>query len=214
MQSYARRMALPVFVSYRHADRSAVRALQVELEGRLPADSVLRDVHDFQPGDDLAAAVADAITRAGTVLAVIGPSWLAPEPVTGRLRLGGDDWVRQELALALAWRRPIVPVLVEGAVMPQRDHLPGDIAALSGLVALRLRDTDWDADVSRLVETLTPGTSSAVPKAPPPSVVDAGPIAGGNITISGTNVAGRDLVSPAGGSKSAETQRRRRRWRR
>jgi hypothetical protein len=63
-----------------------------------------------------------AIASARAMLVVIGPQWLA----SGRLDDPGD-WVRREIAAALAAERVMVaPVLHDGAAEPRREQLPDD----------------------------------------------------------------------------------------
>jgi hypothetical protein len=182
-----------IFISYRHKDALAVRSLQVSLEASLGRALVVRDISSFPPGADLRSVILDQLSQAVVVLAVIGPSWATPDPVTEQLPLSDPrDWVRFELSAALAWGKDIIPVLVEQAVMPDRSTLPSDIAALSERIALRVRDSDWEADLAKLLERISPGSSR--PIATPPRVERSGPVAGGNVTIQGHFAAGRDLT--------------------
>ena len=200
-----------VFISYRHVDAPFVRGLQVELQHRLPRGSVIRDLQDFRGGDNLRAVIPEAVERATTVLAVVGPGWAEVDPTTGRGRIhDGDDWVRFELALALAWNKVVIPVLINDAPMPDRDHLPSDLAPLALQVAHRVRDSDWSSDIAGLVELIAPGSLPPGASAPTPVTIDSGPIAAGDITITGTNVVGRDVIV---GSEATLPEPRRRRKR-
>lgn len=182
-----------IFISYRHEDSLIVRSLQVSLEAGLGRTPVVRDISSFPPGADLRTAILDQLGQAVTVLAVIGPSWTTPNPVTGQLRVSDPrDWMRFELSTALAWRKDIVPVLLEQAAMPDRSTLPSDIAALSERVALRIRDSDWEADLAKLLNRISPGSSRPVEA--PPRIEHSGPVAGGDVRIEGQFAAGRDLT--------------------
>jgi hypothetical protein len=56
------------------------------------------------------------------LLAVIGPTWLTVTDERGRRRLDDpDDIVRLEIEAALAREVRVIPILVEGAVMPGRE---------------------------------------------------------------------------------------------
>jgi hypothetical protein len=205
-------MTVSVFLSYRHSDAALVRPVQTELKYRLPAGSVVRDLDSFQPGGRVSEMVADAIRNATVVLAMIGPTWFGPVDERGVPGLHrNDDWVRYELATALATGRRVIPVLAGAMSMPGAQHLPPDLRPLGDRLAVPVRDGDWQHDIDRLLETIEPGSSRRASShaAPVPSI-DAGPIAGGDVTIIGGTVAGgRDVVygSPDGGGK------RRRRWR-
>ena len=60
------------------------------------------------------------------LLALIGPGWIdASDPKTGRRRLENpSDFVRIEIAAALARDIPVVPVLLDGAPMPDATSCP------------------------------------------------------------------------------------------
>ena len=75
--------------------------------------------------------------------------------------------------------------------MPLKRQLPRDVQALADLVAIPVRDSDWDNDIAKFVDLIDP-TSHARAK-PSPTVTDAGPVAGGNISMVGDIVAGRDI---------------------
>ena len=169
----------------------------------------MRDLHLFKGGDDLRLKIVEALERATTVLVIIGASWMQIDERTGRARIEeGDDWVRLEVSLALAWDKVVIPVLLNATRMPDRRTLPQDIAGLANKVAHPMRVSDWRSDVDRLSELISPGSSAQPPHATQ-SIVDAGPIAGGDITISGNTVAGRDLI--VGSDDEDRTGRRRRR---
>jgi hypothetical protein len=62
--------------------------------------------------------------------------------------------VRIEVATALRLGKLVVPVLLQGAVVPGMDALPEDVQALAGRQALTLRDDAWEQDVERLADAL------------------------------------------------------------
>jgi hypothetical protein len=65
------------------------------------------------------------------------------------------DFIRVELETGL--RRPevrVVPVLVQGARMPDADELPASLAELARLNALEVSDARWRHDVDRLTSTV------------------------------------------------------------
>lgn len=181
-----------ILISYRHDDATHVRALQTALEGRFGAEAVLRDLKVSSQQGDLMTIVADLVAEATTVLVIIGRDWSRSGDTQEHRRSTDRDWVRVEVSLTLAWNKEIVPVLIEDASMPKRSALPNDLAGIADQVAVRLRDSDWEADLSRLFDRIGEW-SPARPTTPRSiSISDVGPVAGGNITISGDDVAGRD----------------------
>ena len=108
------------------------------------------------------------------LLAVIGPNWLTATDERGRRRLDDpDDFVRLEIEAALARGVRVIPILVEGAVMPGREDLPESLAGLAHRNALLIRHESFRSDAGRLVTAIervlapAPGTAavSGVPGA-------------------------------------------------
>ena len=104
---------------------------------------------------------------------VIGPTWVSAAGTVGRRLDDPDDFVRREVRVALARRVPLVPVLVNGAPMPRREELPGDIADLVDYQAIRVgSDLDFHPDMDRLIDQLRrpgaagPAGSQAGPTVP------------------------------------------------
>jgi hypothetical protein len=88
------------------------------------------------------------VTSSDALLAVIGSNWVSP-----RLK-DPDDWVRLEIAHALAGDVRVVPILVEGAKMPAASDLPADLSALTHRHAVDLSETSWHAQVAELLDRL------------------------------------------------------------
>ena len=71
-----------------------------------------------------------------------------------------------EVETALAAGRPTVPVLVEGAALPNADALPPSLVPLLEAHVAELRDGSWASDVDHLVRTS--GLVAPPPPPPPP----------------------------------------------
>jgi len=150
-----------IFISYRREDSAGFAGrLADALEAEFGAGSVFRDVDDIHPGEDFVAAIQRHLERVDSVLVMIGPRWLVAD-AQGRRRLDEpDDFVRREIEAALATGKPLIPVLVGGAVMPAEADLPAAIAGLARRQALNLDDTGWHGDLARLVAALRPLVST------------------------------------------------------
>src|SRR5215469_14357730 len=111
-----------VFISYRREESSyAAGRLADRLTGRFGAEQVFIDVETIEPGVDFAEAISRAVGACVVLVAVIGPGWLAAADKRGGRRLDDpDDLVRLEIGTALVRGVRVIPVLVEGAVMPGR----------------------------------------------------------------------------------------------
>ena len=147
-----------IFISYRRDD-SAVRAhsLNAELITAFGEQQVFFDVKAIKPGDPFPPGIERNLKACDVVVAVIGPQWRTLAAGDGRPRiLSPDDYVRHEIATALSTGKRVIPVLVEGARMPEKASLPEDIAALAELNALTFSDRQIGEDAQRLVEAISP----------------------------------------------------------
>jgi hypothetical protein len=145
-----------VFLSYRRDDsRSATGRLADGLQTAFGRDQVFRDLDAIPPGEDFEAALARAIGGARVMLAVIGPRWTELRGADGRRRIDDPaDVVRREIEAALEARLPVIPILDEGARMPDAAILPPSLAPFARHQAVVLHDTRWQDDVATLVRDL------------------------------------------------------------
>lgn len=146
-----------IFISYRRQDsQSAAGRLADSLKEQLPEAAVFRDVETIEAGVDFVNAINTALGSCGVVLVVIGPRWVSIQDAAGRRRLDdAGDYIRVEVATALARADVrVIPVLVDGATMPDPEALPADLQPLARRNALELTDKRWDYDVAQLVTTL------------------------------------------------------------
>ena len=98
------------------------------------------------------------------VLALIGPNWLDIKDAAGRRRLDDpDDFVRQEIAVALKRNIPVTPVLLQGASMPAQDRLPDDMKDLAFRNGFELSHMRWHSDVREMAQRLGLGDAAEAP---------------------------------------------------
>src|SRR5215469_16867877 len=161
-----------IFVSYRrHESSYPAGRLYDRLADRFGEGQVFMDVDTIEPGVDFADEISRAVAACRVLLAVIGPRWLTATDDRGRRRLDDpDDIVRLEIEAALARDVRVIPILVEGAIMPGRDDLPESLAGLARRNALVIRHESFRYDTGRLVTAIervleAPGTA-AVSAAP------------------------------------------------
>lgn len=146
-----------LFLSYRRNDSAGFAGrLADALEAEFGPGSVFRDVDDIRPGEDFVQAIHSHLDQVGAALIMIGPRWLESGP-NGQRRLDEpEDFVRREIETALASGKPVLPLLVGGAVMPADTDLPASIAGLARRQAVVLSDGNWRNDVDRLTASLRP----------------------------------------------------------
>jgi tetratricopeptide (TPR) repeat protein len=109
--------------------------------------------------------VRKALDEADVLLAVIGQQWLTLTAENGGRRIDQpDDWVAEEIGMALQRGTPIIPVLFDGASMPGRDDLPPELVDFANWQALRIAHESFGADSARLIETIARVVSAVEPE--------------------------------------------------
>ena len=142
-----------IFISYRRSDcQSQANGLHDGLRHRLDSSKIFMDIDSIPPGADFEEHIRQEIEQCDVVLVLIGDEWLDPRPGTGTRRIDEpNDFVRLEIESSLQSADVrVIPVLVEGARMPQRDELPESVQRLARLHAFDLSDSRWTSDIERL----------------------------------------------------------------
>jgi hypothetical protein len=140
-----------VFIGYRRrSDLAYARLLRQDLVKEFGAEAVFRDVERIGGGEKFLPKIYAALGTCNTFLALISPGWLEE---AGRLH-DPADFVRMEIAAALASGVRVLPVLLNGAQMPSKKELPADIKELTAYQAEELRDTRWEDDVRNLIKVI------------------------------------------------------------
>jgi hypothetical protein len=146
---------------------------------------VFLDVSGIDAGVDFVDAIGQAVGSCELLIVVIGREWTSLVDSRGRRRLDDPhDFVRLEATAALERGIRVIPVLVEGAVMPLAEELPDGMKSLARRQAFELRDTRWTADVDELIQKPAGGETTArgravdllIARTPPPAA--ASPLPG------------------------------------
>jgi hypothetical protein len=167
-----------IFICYRHAGAPhAAGRLGDNLREQFGEEQVFRDREDMRGGASWRQQVLHAISAQSALVVLIDREWGDPGQAVGRRRLDNPtDPIRMEIRDGLADGATIIPVLLDGAQMPDEAALPADIGALAGIHALPLRDTDWPTDFPRIARLLEQaGFRRASQPAPAPPPVTARP---------------------------------------
>jgi hypothetical protein len=156
-----------IYLSYRRNESAAYAGrLFDHLSRHFGRRSVFMDIDTIRPGDDFPQAIESALNACDVVLVVIGTTWVTDAGQDGRCRLDDPkDWVRLEVAAALRRDILVVPVLVEGARLPDPASLPEELRALCQRHACELSDLRWAFDVGELVKDLEQVVVHPPPKA-------------------------------------------------
>jgi hypothetical protein len=147
-----------IFISYRRADSADVtgriydRLIQV-----YKRDFVFKDVDSIPLGVDFREYLRRMVSISTTFIAIIGKSWEGAQDDNGNRRLDDpDDFVRIEIASALARNIPVIPVFVQNSSMPVADKLPEDLKNLCYRNGVSVRpDPDFHNDMDRLINGLS-----------------------------------------------------------
>lgn len=146
-----------VFISYRRSDSSqAATAIHRAMANRFGTDEVFFDIDSIPYGVDFRNHIRGSILESAVLLAVIGPGW-APSLKASWWqfwRKPVQDFVRTELELAMEAGVPILPVLVNGAHMPDAKLLPPTLAEMMYNNAVTLNADTVDADVGRIANAI------------------------------------------------------------
>ncbi len=142
-----------VFICYRREDTAdVVGRVYDRLVEKFGVANVFKDVDSAPLGRDFRESADKSISSCHAFLAFIGRDWLAESSDGSRRIDDPTDFVRIEIAAALARNIPVVPVLVRGGVMPTENSLPSEIASLAFRNGVPVRsDPDFRTDVDRLI---------------------------------------------------------------
>ena len=153
-----------IFICYRREDSSGhAGRLYDRLRARF-GDDVFMDIDAIGPGVEYARLIDETIDTVEAVIVVIGQQWLSSADGAGNRRLDDpEDLVRQEISVALARDALVIPVLVQGAVLPEPEDLPPELVGLARHNAFEVSDGRWNYDADRLVRALEEPLATTAP---------------------------------------------------
>jgi TIR domain len=145
-----------IVISYRRSDSSAIAGRIFDrLAAHFGDDSVFMDVDNIPVGVDFRSHIDETLHRSDILVAVIGVNWLG-HAAAGSSRLQEKaDPVRVEIETAVARKIRIIPVLVDGAKMPDATELPAEFGNFAYLNAAEVATgRDFRAHMERLIEAI------------------------------------------------------------
>jgi TIR domain len=163
-----------IVISYRRSDSSAIAGRIFDrLTAHYGEDSVFMDVDHIPFGIDFRAHIQETLMQADVLLAVIGPDWLGVNDA-GAVRVQEKtDPVRVEIETAMARKMPIIPVLVDGATMPDSAMLPAEFGNFAYLNAAEVATgRDFRTHIERLIgalDRIAPEHRTITPHRPTPA---------------------------------------------
>lgn len=152
------RLQPEIFISYRRSDAGGyASALHRDLCVTFDERGIFFDRKSITPGETFPDQIRCAVESCSVLLAVIALDWLDVKGADGKPRLWDPtDFVAQEIGLALDRNKYVIPVLVGGATLPERDRLPKPLRSLRDRDALEIggRETEYQAGLTDLVNKL------------------------------------------------------------
>jgi tetratricopeptide (TPR) repeat protein len=145
-----------IFINYRGEDSQTAAALiDRELTSRFGSDQVFLDARSIPAGNDFVEELLERVRACSVLLVMIGPRWLTVTDAAGKRRIDDpDDWVRREIAEALAHGLRVIPILTGDATLPAEADLPQDIGGLSRRQHLLLRHRYASLDLAHVAERI------------------------------------------------------------
>jgi hypothetical protein len=145
-----------IFINYRRGDSPGTAGrLRDRLADAFGPDSLFMDVDNIPVGVDFVGHLSVQLAVCDVFLAIVGPNWLNATGETGCRRIDNpDDFVRIEIAAALARNIRVIPVTIDGARLPKADELPDPLKPLVHRQAVEVRNAQFNRDVEALIERL------------------------------------------------------------
>jgi len=147
-------MSGKIFINYRR-ELSQGEALHLStiLTRRFGRNRIFIDTHGIDGFSDWLNVLKQQVAGSAAMIAVIGPGWLEVTDDKGNRRLDNpEDFVRFEIAEALSRDIPVLPVLLDGAELPEREQLPENMRGMLRRQAMDLHARRFEAnarDISR-----------------------------------------------------------------
>jgi tetratricopeptide (TPR) repeat protein len=147
-----------LFVNYRREDTNGIAAaLASTLRHGLERGEVFLDRDGIQGGEPWPLRLREELQRSTVVLVLIGARWLTAANRFGVRRLDHeDDWVRVEIAEALAAGKTVIPILLDGVPAPPREAFSTakTLEALADRQAVEFSSTAWEDSVDKICSLL------------------------------------------------------------
>jgi hypothetical protein len=148
-----------IFISYRSYRREEGGASAGRLHDRLSEhfgrDNVFIDIDTIEPVLGFVDVIERTVASCDVLIALIRRQWLTSTDAAGQRRLDNpEDFVRQEIAMALRRNIRVIPALIQDTPMPRTTDLPENLKTLTWRNALEISDTHFHRDVDQLIVVL------------------------------------------------------------
>ena len=140
-----------VFINYRRGDSAGFTGrIHQFLANRIGNGRLFFDVEHIGAGRDFKEEIEEKLEQAKVTLVIIGPKW------TSYLseRKEEEDLVAYEISQVLRSGRQVIPVLIEGATMPDPSELPEEIRGLASRNAVNVSHENFPSDMEMLANAM------------------------------------------------------------
>jgi len=145
-----------IVISYRRTDSpGTVGRIFDRLEGHYGRESVFLDIDDIPLGTDFREHINRALQECEVLIAVVGVHWLGARDQGPSRIMDENDFVRIEIDTALKRGIPVIPVLIDGATMPEVSNLPESLKDFPFRNAAEVDvGRDFNHHIDRLIRTM------------------------------------------------------------
>jgi hypothetical protein len=148
-------MPRKIFVCGRQDDSSGVALkLRAALDAEFGRDFLFLGLESILGGKTLDVAVRNEVAASDAVFVLIGPQWAQALYDDGLSRYATpQNAIRVAVSTALEFDKPVFPVVIDGAKMPNPSSLPDDMKAMAYRQALTyVRESDLEHILAAFAE--------------------------------------------------------------
>lgn len=95
--------------------------------------------------------IEKAIGQCELLIVIMGRNWLGPRVAEEPRINDPQDFVRIEIAAALSRNIPVIPVLLDGTMMPTEEELPESLRAMRKRSGIDVSNKSFRSDVDGLI---------------------------------------------------------------
>ena len=144
-----------IVISYRRADSEAMTGrIMIAWLSTTAMNPFIGHLEAFRQAKTFGSHINEAIHGADVLIVIVGPKWRGPKRGSGSRIKEATDPIRAELEAAMERNIPVVPVLVNDAVMPKASDLPTDIKLLLHNAAIVDAGRDFRLHMDRLIRQM------------------------------------------------------------
>lgn len=144
-----------IFISYRREDSAGdTSRLVSSLKNFIASERIFIDTETIPYGEDFTKVIRNSVRQCEVQLVIIGKKWMQPLQDGSNALMAETNWVRIEIATALKQGKLVIPILIDGAKMPEKSDLPAVLSSFYSKQAKEVYYRTWDNDINDLANFL------------------------------------------------------------